>query len=248
MAKKKKEEGHENLERWLLTYADMITLLMLFFIVLYSMSNVDSEKYKKLSMALQTVFHGGNVGIFEEGVVPGQGGILSGGRGIMDNAGQLPSEKGKAQKKKINVSKIRAMFKQDVYAGKVQVTSNEIGIVVTLAADSYFDEGSAEMLPSAHATLEKIANLLQSYDNNVRIEGHTDDHPFKNLRGDFQSNWDLSAARALKVLGYMESFGVKKERLSAVAYGSSRPKVPNETPEDRASNRRVEIVIVDQEK
>jgi len=247
MAKRKKEEGHENAERWLLTYADMITLLMLFFIVLYSMSNVDSEKYKKLSQALQTVFQGGNIGIFDEGVVPGQGGILSGGRGILDNAGQLPSEKGKAQKKKINLSKVRAMLKQDVNTGRVTVTSSEIGIVVTLAADSYFDEGSAEILPAARTSLEKIANLLRGFDNSLRVEGHTDDHPFRNLRGDFQSNWELAAARSLKVLGYLEASGIKKDRLSAVAFGSSRPKVPNETPEDRASNRRVEIVIVDKE-
>jgi chemotaxis protein MotB len=245
MAKKKKEEAHENLERWLLTYADMITLLMLFFIVLYSMSNVDSEKYKKVSQALETIFQGGNMGIFEEGIVPGQGGLLSGGRGILDNAGQLPSEKGKSQKKKIHISKLKGLLKQDVTTGRVSVVSNEVGIVVTLASDAYFEPGSAELLPDAKTTLKKIADLLLSFDNNVRIEGHTDDNPFQDLKTDFQTNWVLSAARSLKVLGYIEASGVKKSRLSAIAYGSSRPKVPNETPEDRATNRRVEIVIVD---
>ncbi|TAL37061.1 MAG: flagellar motor protein MotB [Spirochaetes bacterium] len=245
MAKKKREEAHENLERWLLTYADMITLLMLFFIVLYSMSNVDTEKYKKISQALQTIFQGGNMGIFEEGIVPGQGGILTGGRGILDSAGQLPSEKGKSQKKKIHISKIKGLLKQDVTTGRVSVVSNEIGIVVTLASDAYFESGSAELLPDAKATLKKIADLLLSFDNNVRIEGHTDDNPFKDLKTDYHTNWELSAARSLKVLGYIEASGVKKNRLSAIAYGSSRPKVPNETPEDRATNRRVEIVIVD---
>jgi chemotaxis protein MotB len=244
--RKKKAEAHENLERWLLTYSDMITLLMLFFIILYSMSNVDKAKYQQISGALESVFAGGNWGIYGDKVIKGQGGILPGGRGIMDNSGQLPSEKGRSTlRKAARVSSIRAGLKQELGSKKLNVVSNEIGIAIILEGDLMFEEGSSGILPENSDTLNKIAKILSEIDNNVRVEGHTDDQPLKKSNALYNNNWELSSARATKVVQYLIENGVNPSHLSAVSYGSTKPRVSNNTPEDRALNRRVEITIVD---
>lgn len=243
--KKKKEEGHENTERWLLTYADMITLLMLFFIVLYSMSKVDTAKYQQLSGELQSVFTGGNFGIFNN-MLQGQGGIHTGGRGIMDNSGQLPSEKGKSTlRKMIHLNTIKSGLKQDVEAKKLNIISNERGIVIVLHSDVMFDPGSSVILPENKPVLTRIAHVLKEIPNNIRVEGHTDNQPVTEVNTVYNNNWELSGARATKVLELLIDHGLDPEKLSVAAYGSTRPRVPNKTPEDRALNRRVEITIVD---
>jgi chemotaxis protein MotB len=244
--RKKKEEGHENSERWLLTYSDMITLLMLFFIILYSMSNLDKAKYQQLSGALESVFAGGDWGIYGDRVLKGQGGVLPGGKGIMDNSGQLPSEKGRSTlRKAARVSSIRAGLKQEIGNKKLSVSSNEIGISIILEADVMFDEGSSNILSENSSTLNQVAKMLSEMNNNIRVEGHTDDKPLKQTNELYNNNWELSSARATKVLEYLIDKGITPSRLSAVSYGSTKPRVPNNTPEDRALNRRVEITIVD---
>ncbi len=246
--KKRQDVEKENTERWLLTYADMITLLMLFFIVLYSLSSVDTGKYRQISQALESILSGGNWGIFEDRAMPGQGGILPGGRGIMDNSGQFPTEKGKSIKKRPHMERIRATLRQDIKAGKVSVISNEVGTVITLSSDVYFEEGSANLTPDAKAVLEKVGPILMDTDNDIRVEGHTDNRPIERISTRYRSNWELSSARALNVLEYFVDYGIDQKRISMVAFGSSRPQVPNDTPEDRALNRRVDIVIVNKEK
>jgi len=164
----------------------------------------------------------------------------------MDNSGQLPSEKGRSTlRKAARVSSIRSGLKQELGGKKLNVVSNEIGIAIIVEADLMFDEGSSGILPDSSTTLDKVAKILSEMDNNIRIEGHTDDKPLKQSNALYNNNWELSSARATKVVQYLIDKGINPSRLSAVSYGSTKPRVPNNTPEDRALNRRVEITIVD---
>jgi chemotaxis protein MotB len=236
--KKKQAEGHENTERWLLTYADMITLLMLFFIILYSMSTRDKGKFEALAQALEAVFAGGNFGVFDSQP-------FKTNKGLMENLGKYPADRSRSKKKAI-LHKFSSALYSTIQAGKVRVTTNEMGVAIILSSDMFFDSGSARINPEEIQTLEKVAKLISEMNNNVRIEGHTDNRVLNLSNTQFRSNWELSGARALNILEFFESYGLKSDRMSSVAFGSTRPMVPNESPEDRALNRRVEIIIVEE--
>ncbi len=237
--KKKSEEGKENLDRWLLTYADMITLLMLFFIVLYSMSNIDSGKYKNLAEELQTIFAGGNMGIFSSRPI-------TGGRGFIEGKGMGFAEKEMHGRRGTNISRrVQRALQPYILSGKVRVGHNEMGISISLVSDYFFESGSANVIDVSTDLLYSIGDILKDIDNNIRIEGHTDNQPISVTNSRYRSNWELSSQRAINILEYFINYGVKTDRLSAAAYGDSRPLVPNIRPEDRAINRRVDIIIVE---
>ena len=236
-AKKKREEEHgpENAERWLLTYADMITLLMLFFIVLYAMSSIDKGKYQTLAESLRTAFNGGMIAIpFAKGDV-GMSGALKEG---MVPPKVVPPSRGKEYMHQRLKSKLESMIAQR----KVKVQMTERGVTISLASDVYFASGSAAIVQTALPVLEQISEALTDIGRPIRVEGHTDDSPVAPGQK-FASNWELSAQRALNVLQLVESFGMPSNLLSAVAFGDTHPLMKNDTPEGRAYNRRVDIVI-----
>ncbi len=239
MPKKKAEAEKENAERWLLTYADMITLLMLFFIVLYSMSSVNPAKFMELSAGLEAAFSGGSSFIFP--------GASSASRGLMEFSGKYTSGKRKGQETRpsAKLKKTKALFKTEIEARNAMVREDERGLVITLASDMYFEQGSAVLEGNVRSVLKKVSSVVNSMPNFVRIEGHTD-----NARAGktaYETNWELSSARSINVLRYMiQEEGVNPKKLSAVAFGESRPIDDNDTVEGKAYNRRVDIVILNE--
>ena len=243
---KKAEAEKENSERWLLTYADMITLLMLFFIVLYSMSQVDVAKYTQVSQALESAFSGGNWGIFESEPNAGSRQLFTSGRGLLSTNDKYPLVKNKPPKKKKVYNQVITVLQPYIKADKVRVVSNESGIVISLSSDLFFDPGSAQIVQENTAVLDTVSSLLKKLDNNLRIEGHTDNQPLNITNPKYRSNWELSSQRSINILEYFEAKGVSSKNMSAVSFGSTRPIEDNAIPEGRAYNRRVDVVIVDE--
>jgi chemotaxis protein MotB len=234
-------EGHENAERWLLTYADLITLLMVFFVVLYSMSSADTTKWKQISASLEQAF---NVDVMKGQTA-----------GAMDDSGapappidNLISSTQVPQAARLQAA-IQAVLDQSGKDGGLQnpdvtVGTDREGVVIRLSGSYLFDSGRAELKPNSFALLDAIANQLKLEPNDVRVDGHTDSTP---LVGSalYPTNWELSSARALAVTRYLtEHDGILATRLEAAGFGEYRPIAQNDTREHRASNRRVEIHLL----
>jgi chemotaxis protein MotB len=231
--------GHENAERWLLTYADLITLLMVFFVVLYSMSQSDSVKFHRISVALEQAFNldvlqGRNTNGLNEGT-PSVTTPIQDLFTTPEHAAEVARLEEKIQ--------LAATANGSDQNPSVQVGSDKEGIVIRLSGSYLFDSGRAELKPNSLGILDAIAAELRALPNDVRVDGHTDSMPIDSPR--YPTNWELSAARALTVTRYLtESAGIPAARLTAAGYGEYRPLVPNDTREHRALNRRVEIHIL----
>ena len=257
MAGKKKRGGgaegeHENSERWLLTYADMITLLVAFFIMLYSMSVMNQAKFQQLAVSVRSGFG--------ESTMNGVPTIFSRGGGLNATPSLLNSSKpgqtsgedflkqAKAQQDADGLDKayatVKAYIQKNHLQGMMQVARNERGVVVTVMTDKMlFARGDADLRPEELGLLSTVANITKTCPQNpVRVEGHTDSLPIHTER--FPSNWELSATRATTVLRYFESRGVAANRLEASGYADQRPLAANDTETHRALNRRVEIVLL----
>jgi chemotaxis protein MotB len=237
------EEEKENEERWLLTYADLITLLMAFFVVMYAMSKVDKDKFKSISMSLSTAFSNPSLSPIElpmERTIDGQRTVIIPTPPKTDN-----TERRRQRAEKLK-SQFEEMFKLQGLENDVtvKVSPDARNIMVRLPASLLFKPGSGVMERESEALVDKISSVVLKARKPVRIEGHTDNIPINNAQ--FQSNWQLSAVRAANVLMYMEQkYKLDPQLLSASGYGEYRPIAPNDTPDNRAKNRRVEFVIQD---
>jgi chemotaxis protein MotB len=232
MARKKEPEKEANLERWLLTYADLITLLLIFFVIMYAMSKVDAAKFDQLVEMLSKAFGG------QKSVI------------TMSNMGLLPQNAvfgdTRTKQRKLYV-KATEQLQKEISSRAIRVTQDDRGIVVSLASDCYFGSGKADFGDSTESVLKKVSGLLNTTEGNIRIEGHTDDMPIiqgSSLAQRLPTNWELSSQRAVNVLKFFEKLGIERKRLSAAAFADTRPIKPNDTYEGRAYNRRVEIVIM----
>lgn len=216
--------------RWLLTYADMITLLMAFFIMMYSMSVLNLEKFQSAAAGLREEFG------------PSTGGGQSGGSGILDHAKPItpPLEEGLVSVQQ----QLQEYIEDHALDDAIHITQQARGLVITLASDNLlFSVGEARLRESALYIVDQIAGLLREIPNPVVIEGHTCSLPIRTAR--YPSNWELSGARACAVVRYLvEEWNVGPERLAAIGYGASRPVASNRDEESRALNRRVEIVLL----
>ena len=238
MAKKAKEPEKPSTS-WQGTYGDMITLMLCFFVMLYNPSEVDITQLATITQSLQ---------MNETESVSG-GLSLSAGRlsDLGNNINSLPSiEKGKS----LGLAKKKAvsLFVPDVKSNRITVTSDERGLIITLLSDNFFDEGSAELnINETRETLLRLSEFFKApelKDRRFRIEGHTDNVPVESDK--YPSNWELSAARAVNVLHYLADYGVEENSFSIAGYADTRPKFSNDTPEGRAYNRRVDIIILDE--
>lgn len=237
---KKKVEAQKPSTAWQGTYGDMITLMLCFFVMLYNPSEIDPTQLATITMSLQ----------MQETETTSGGLSLSAGRlaDLGNNINSLPSvEKGRS----LSLAKKKAvsLFAPDIKTNKISITSDERGLVITLASDSFFEEGSAVLnLEQTRDTLLRLSEFFKDEDlknRRFRIEGHTDNTPVA-FDSDFISNWELSTARSTNVLHYLADFGVDENRFSVAGYADTRPKFSNDVPEARAYNRRVDIIILDE--
>ena len=228
--------GHENAERWLLTYADLITLLMVFFVVLYSMSSADSTRWKQISAALEQAF---NVDVLRGRTATS---IDDGNSQPPPPIDNLINDSEVPQVTRLQ-NKIQAVLDGASQAPDVSVGVDREGVVIRLSGSYLFDSGRAELKPNSLAILDTIAAELRPLPNDIRVDGHTDSTPIDSPR--YPTNWELSTARALAVTRYLsETDGIRAGRLTAAGLGEFRPLVPNDTREHRALNRRVEIHLL----
>lgn len=240
------EEEHENEERWLITYADMITLLMVLFIVLFSIGQTDLKKFEELKAGLTESF-----GARGESPIEGGIGVLDGAPASLDEETAIEILEEQQAAKAAGERQLRetAQEVQTALAGKglgdkVTYRLEDRGLVLQIVTDEVlFDLGKADLRPEGRAVLDGLADALRDVPNRLAVEGHTDNQPINAFP--FGSNWELSSYRATTVLRYLvEQKGLDRKRISAGGYGEERPLVPNDTPANRAKNRRVEIVVL----
>jgi chemotaxis protein MotB len=237
------EEPKPDLMRWLLTYADMITLLMVFFIILYSLSAVNPQRFQEMQEAFSSVFTGGNFTIFDTRGGGGAGllqGLTPGQRVQSNRGGRNAGTGGQSILRNQALSSLQTLVK----AGKVKVIPTENGFAISLVSDLFFASASAALNADAMPVLQQVSDFLGQIPNSVVIEGHTDTIPPDAVRWP-GGNWQLAAERSVAVLQTLEDYGVPRERLSASSYGDTRPVQSNDTEEGRSFNRRVDIVIVE---
>jgi len=230
MARKKKHEEHENHERWLVSYADFITLLFAFFVVMYSISSVNEGKFRVVSQSIV------------EALNPLINMSATSLRFQPENQGGPTSTKAISIDMQI-YKKLSEAIKATDSAGRVKVAQGERGVTVSITDTMLFQPGQALVVPEAREMLSRVASVLKDFPHQIRIEGHTDNVPIHNK--EFPTNWELSAARALNITRFLTEGGyLPPERLGASGYGEFHPVAPNDTPEGRSQNRRVELVIL----
>lgn len=257
MARKKKPEKEPNHERWLVSYGDLLTLLLAVFVVLYAMSQADKKKVEDVAASMRASFgmeDGGKGGMSRKPSV-----IDTGKSSVLPeiNFQSLPqvqqTDQGgnkRLQATETDFRNIKASI--DAYLikaaaqSKVHVEINRRGLVVSLKEAGFFDSGSATVKQQSKSIIAVIAESLSDYANQLRVEGHTDNMPISTAQ--FRSNWELSSARANNIMHLLtESYGLEPERISTVGNSEYRPVDTNDTPEGRAKNRRVDIVILNSE-
>ncbi|WP_085509124.1 flagellar motor protein MotS [Thalassobacillus devorans] len=251
--KKREEKGAP---RWMVTYSDLMTLILVFFILLFSMSQIDLVKFEAISESFR------NRMIFDFYPSPVE----------MDNPTERtdPLESGEASNEFENptnemnattydseaeeandendldqlVEEVEAFLDKNELNEVISANRTDRGVVLVLQEQLLFDSGEAKVLESGKPFLSKVGTLLTNIPNDITVEGHTDNRPISTFR--YPSNWELSGARASSVIRYIvRETSLDSERFSAIAYADTRPAVPNDTPENWSKNRRVEIVILE---
>lgn len=265
--RRKKSTDHISHERWLVSYADFVTLLFAFFTTMYAISTVDAQKMGRMVLSMRASFDNS---VFPTGsnslsLSTGQGAGSALSRDLVEHV-ETPREKALKEYTFGNLKDLKANFvsnglvqgetlalgrlKEGVDAlvkgqgigRKVRTRLETRGLVISLDG-SFFDSGSDQLRPEGYELLNALAPAILNLGSNVRIEGHTDNVPIHT--GRFPSNWELSTARATSVVSYLvKQFGFTPEKLSAAGYGEYIPVESNDTPEGRARNRRVDIVVL----
>lgn len=219
--------------RWLLTYADMITLLTAFFIMMYSMSVLNLSKFRQVAISIRSGFGGR--------IESGGGSVLNPSVGDSLKISIVP-ELASLEPMKV-VKKMRQYVQENKLQKDIRLREIRNGFVLSMATDELlFAEGSAQMSPRALRVLDELVSLVRNTSCHIRVEGHTDNTPIKTAQ--FPSNWELSTARATGVVRYLIDHKIHPSRLSAAGYADSRPLFPNDTEAHRLANRRVDLVIL----
>ena len=255
MSRRKVQRGHENHERWLVSYADFITLMFAFFVVMFASSQADRSKVKRVSESVAKALEDGPTSRMRQVVAEMLGAKPD------PKAQQPPAPlKGLVQ---IEVHKppdaavmagellpslayLQAELKKEIESGKMQINLQPRGLVVSLQQATFFPSGEDSLDPATYSSLEKVAVAMRKLPNPVRLEGHTDAIPIHTTR--FRSNWELSAARAIAVLDLLTGrFEIPRERVAIAGYADTAPVAANDSEAGRARNRRVDIVILNRQ-
>ncbi len=258
MSRRKRRTSHANHDRWLVSYADFITLLFAFFVVLYASSQVDKRKVGKLALAIQVAFQ--EMGVFpasttqvpinltepmpfstvqaienmeRTGTVARIASHPEGTLGTGTENGDLAQLQ----------TELETLLAPEINRKEISMRRDPDGLVISLREAGFFESGMAQMKPTSQATFDQIAEMLRQRNCRVRIEGHTDNIPIHNSQ--FSSNWELSTARATEVIRLLVvRNGFNPARLSAAGYAEYHPIASNATPDGRSMNRRVDLVIL----
>lgn len=244
MARRKAEEEHENHERWLVSYADFITLLFAFFVVMYAISQINEGKYRILSDTLASAFRsmpGTTVGAMTAINPNAPTPVAVPLRKPQVNP-KVEEQRRKTKEKLRNMAKeLSEILAPLVREGQVRITEGALGITIDINANVLFASGEARLELAAVRALSAVAQVLAPTDFPITVEGHTDNTPISTPQ--FPSNWELSGARASSVVRLFIDAGVDSRRLTATGYADQRPVSDNATPEGRQRNRRVAITI-----
>lgn len=244
--RRQSQEDLHNKERWLISYADFITLLFAFFVVMYSVSSVNQGKYKVLSETLTGVFNAPQRSInpIEVGEQPA---VAAPSDDVIPppvaEAPSNPQQDAEARSEALRAmaDQLALEFDDLINRGVVTLETNDRWLALNLPNSLLFSSGDAEPHYDAFDVIRKIATVLRDRDNAVKVEGFTDNQPISTSR--FPSNWELSSARAAAVVRMLTMEGVEPERLAAVGYGRFQPVARNDTDEGRRRNRRVVLLI-----
>lgn len=244
MARKQRHEEHVNHERWLVSYADFITLLFAFFVVMFAVSQVDENKVGRFTESVQAATRWG---LFDKSGA--QGVVGSGTKNDAPRAARAAESRGARKSGAQAIAALRARLeprlRAAVDAGRIAVLESDRGLIVRLKEAAFFPSGSAEVHQQNDGDLQALGRWIRDLPNAVRIEGHTDSRPIRTAI--YRSNWDLSAARAGSVLQVLvRDAQLPEARLSVAGYADRQPIAPNETEDGRRQNRRVDIVLLDE--
>lgn len=245
MARKKKNQlASRSAPLWMVTYGDMITLVLTFFILLYSYSSLDVLKWKQVVSSVK-----GSLGVIDGGTTLDDAELVGDGKPtesleVKKITDDDLEELERLQQEKIEMEKIKGDLEEvlDDLDDRIVVEVDQRGVILRFEDNVLFDKGKAMLKADSRAVLTKVADVLRGIDNPIRVEGHTDDLPIHTSQ--FPSNWELSTTRATNVLRYLLEHNLQPKQLSAVGYGEYHPIIPNSNEESRKKNRRVDIVIL----
>ena len=256
MARRKKHPEHENHERWLVSYADFITLLFAFFVVMFASSQADKSKAQAVSNSVREAFDAGAITALVTSVLGGTVGETGpgnaqrngpGGAQIARYTGEKPGLSegygGRLVELQPALEHLSEALRDEIASGQMQLSLEPRGLVVSFREAAFFSSGEAAVSEAHIDSIGKVAKVLRELPNPVRMEGHTDSVPIHNSR--FESNWELSAARSIAMLElFANRFEIPREKLSIAAYADNAPVAPNETENGRSRNRRVDIILL----
>lgn len=236
------QQGHgPNHERWLISYADFITLLFAVFVVLFASARMNKQSARQVSESVETALRSGLITFLSKNKATGPVSSLKESGGVRGETGDrqqlaelLPS-----------LAELNEKFRQELKEGKVDVHLESRGLVISLKQAAFFPSGQAEISPDTYPIVDKIADLILSVPNGVRLEGHTDAVPISNSR--YRSNWELSAARSIAMLDlFVQKNKVPRQRMSIAGFADTSPLDSNEDADGRAHNRRVDVLILNE--
>ncbi|WP_238883228.1 OmpA family protein [Clostridium sp. YIM B02551] len=237
MVRKRKNRGGQlSGDEWLGTFSHTITIVLIFFILLFSFSSVNENKLKGVSEALNNIVNGGGTNILSNNQSTPESDKV-------DTSKVTTEDTSSVNTNKQMLSKVNDFIKENNLGSVTEVKSDKRGITIDLKDTILFESEKADLIPESKNVLDKLSTLLSSINNEIIIEGHTDNVPINNYK--FSSNWELSSIRAVNIVRYFtEVKKLEPSRFEASGYGEFRPLVDNSTPENRAKNRRVDILIV----
>jgi chemotaxis protein MotB len=233
------EESEGGGERWLVSYSDFITLLMVLFVVLYSMGQVDVQKYKELAQSMRSAFSLGSAAKVVDTQINQNSGALQDGQSNPIVIPGIPQSPPKSQEV---ASQLTQMLSSKGLGQEVSVQTNVDGVLISLSEKLVFEPGTTNLSPDAVPVLKTIADMIKPINNNIRLVGHTDDSSPTDPK--YSNNWELSFGRAMVVANNLVQNGVEPARLMVAGDGSYNPIFKNDTPQHKQLNSRVDIVII----
>jgi chemotaxis protein MotB len=249
VARKRQHPEHENHERWLVSYADFITLMFAFFVVMFASSQTDKARAQRVSDSVSDALNKGGVASAVHEILGGT--VDEKGKGNAQMKGPGGSEKSTSERSVLaellpSLQFLNKELQDEISSGKIEMHLEPRGLVLSLRQATFFPSGEDSIDPKTYAIVEKIADTVRQLPNPVRLEGHTDSIPIHTAR--FHSNWELSAARSIAMMELLsERFAVPRQRMAIAGFADTAPLDSNDTAEGRAHNRRVDVVILNQQ-